>query len=67
MASLDTTWTISRERAINLGSGAKPASGDISRAADRYVPLYEAKMGDFFDHRAAGYDDQATFADTVCS
>jgi hypothetical protein len=22
----------------------------------RYVPLYEAKMGDFYDHRAAGYD-----------
>lgn len=21
----------------------------------RYVPLYEAKMGDFYDHRAAGY------------
>ena len=25
---------------------------------ERYVPLYEAKMGDFFDHRAAGYNQR---------
>jgi hypothetical protein len=24
----------------------------------RYVPLYEAKMADFFDHRSASYDDR---------
>jgi hypothetical protein len=23
-----------------------------------YLPLYEAKMGDFYDHRAAGYDER---------
>jgi hypothetical protein len=24
----------------------------------RYLPLYEAKMGDFYDHRASGYDER---------
>ena len=35
-------------------SASLPLAGGEARAA-RYVPLYEAKMGDFFDHRAGSY------------
>ena len=38
-------------------AGSLPLSGNGSHN-DRYVPLYEAKMGDFFDHRAAGYSQR---------
>jgi hypothetical protein len=43
-------------------------AGSVAEASDwiypspgspaRYVPLYEAKMGDFYDHRAAGYGER---------
>ncbi len=38
------------------GVGANPPSSPAGLPPTlQYVPLYEAKMGDFFDHRAAGY------------
>ena len=38
-------------------AGSLPLSEGQPRT-ERYVPLYEAKMGDFFDHRAAGYNQR---------
>ena len=38
-------------------TGSLPLSGG-GPGTDRYVPLYEAKMGSFFDHRAAGYNQR---------
>jgi hypothetical protein len=36
------------------GFGSRLSTGE----GERYVPLYEAKMGDFFDHRAAGCEER---------
>jgi hypothetical protein len=52
-----------RQSALDLRGGNDDRSlalGDdaAARNTDRFVPLYEAKMGDFYDHRAAGYDNR---------
>jgi hypothetical protein len=63
-----TDWTMPngaapRRAALALAGGRDGRSlpltgGTPGRTAERYVPLYEAKMGYFFDHRAAGYDQR---------
>jgi hypothetical protein len=39
-------------------SGFERDGIDWVKAKARYVPLYEAKMGDFYDHRSASYGDR---------
>ncbi len=40
------------------GTGLLALKGGGQRGPKRYIPLYEAKMANFFDHRAAGYGER---------
>lgn len=48
-----------RQAALDLVGGRDAGHLDLQggglRAAERYVPLYEAKMASFYDHRAGSY------------
>jgi hypothetical protein len=47
-----------RSAVAGKGGGQRPANGGLPTGmgvGKRFVPLYEAKMIDYYDHRAAGY------------
>lgn len=44
-----------RTAAQLVDEGWTPEACNWLKGEKRYIPLYEAKMGDFYDHRASGY------------
>jgi len=52
----DSEWFRSAEQL--RGAGLKRDGADWVGTGARFVPLYEAKMANFFDHRAAGYGER---------